>query len=147
MQVHSARSQDKIWSANTEPFRRDDADILTAAIGNERVAEAWIKYFGNLAGVAATSLSVLHVVAEQVDPDCADAAIERLLTIHAYPQSAEHELDHFSFDWLPLVPPHSVLSALEDYLYNGGDEVDNETTLILQRIRAQALRMTLKQRE
>ncbi|MNS55787.1 hypothetical protein D3C72_886310 [compost metagenome] len=84
MQVHSARSQDKIWSANTEPFRRDDADILTAAIGNERVAEAWIKYFGNLAGVAATSLSVLHVVAEQVDPDCADAAIERLLTIHAY---------------------------------------------------------------
>lgn len=64
-----------------------------------------------------------------------------------YPQSAEHELDHFSFDWLPLVPPHSVLSALEDYLYNGGDEVDNETTLILQRIRAQALRMTLKQRE
>lgn len=64
-----------------------------------------------------------------------------------YPQSAEHELDHFSFDWLPLVPPHFVLSALEDYLYNGGDEVDNETTLILQRIRVQALRMTLKQRE
>lgn len=84
MQVHSTRTQDKIWSADTEPLRRDDADILTAAIGNERVAEAWIGYCGNLAGVAATSLSVLHVVAEQVDPDCADEAIERLLTIHAY---------------------------------------------------------------
>lgn len=84
MQVHTARTQDKIWSANAETFRRDDTDILTAAIGNERVAEAWIRYCGNLASVAATSLSVLHVVAEQVDPDCAGAAIERLLTIHAY---------------------------------------------------------------
>lgn len=84
MKVHSARSQDEIWRANTEPFRREDTDILTAAIGNERVAEAWIKCFGNLAGVAATNLSVLHVVAEQVDSDCADAAIARLLTIHAY---------------------------------------------------------------
>ncbi|WEK56658.1 MAG: JAB domain-containing protein [Candidatus Brevundimonas phytovorans] len=84
MQEHSARTQDKIWSANNDRLKCDDADILTAAIGNERVAEAWIRYFGNLAGVAATSLSVLHVVAVQVDPDCAHAAIERLLTIHAY---------------------------------------------------------------
>jgi hypothetical protein len=64
-----------------------------------------------------------------------------------YPQSAAHELDQYSFDWLPLVPPHSVLSALEDYLYNGGDEVDNETMLILQRIRAKAISMTLPQQD
>jgi hypothetical protein len=62
-----------------------------------------------------------------------------------YPQSAEHELDPFSFNWLPLVPPHTVLSALEDYLYNGGDEVDKETMLILHRIRAKATNMTLPQ--
>ena len=64
-----------------------------------------------------------------------------------YPQSAAHELNQYSFDWLPLVPPHSVLSALEDYLYNGGDEVDNETMLILQRIRARAISMTLPQQD
>lgn len=84
MQMHFARTPDKIWSADTEPWRREDADILAAAIGNPRIAEAWIRCCGNLAGVAATSLSVLHVVAEQVDPDCADEAMERLLTIHAY---------------------------------------------------------------
>lgn len=84
MQVHSARTQDKIWSANTAPWKRDDTDILTAAIGNERIAEAWIRSCGNLAGVTATSLSVLHVVAEQVDPCRADEAVERLVTIHAY---------------------------------------------------------------
>lgn len=57
-----------------------------------------------------------------------------------YPRSAQHELDQYCFDWLPSVPPHSVLSALEDYLYNSGDEVDNETMLILQCIRLQALK-------
>lgn len=84
MQMHSARTPDNIWSINTKSWRREDADILAAAIGHRRVAEAWIRCCGNLAGVAATSLSVLHVVAEQVDPVCADEAIERLLTIHAY---------------------------------------------------------------
>lgn len=65
-----------------------------------------------------------------------DAAFKR-----RYPQNPERQ-DSFSFDWLPLVPPHAVLIALEEYLYNGGDEIDTETLSILQRIRAEALKMT-----
>ena len=80
----SARHSNTVGDPDTEPIWPDDTDILTDAVANRRVAEAWINQFGDLASVAATNRSVLLVVAKAVDPDQACAALKRLLTIHRY---------------------------------------------------------------
>jgi len=80
----SVRISNAAGSPDTEPIWPDDTDILSEALANRRVAEAWIARFGDLAGVAATNRSVLLVIAKAVDPDHACATLNRLLVIHRY---------------------------------------------------------------
>lgn len=80
----SANISNTAGSPDTEPIWPDDTDILSEALANRLVAEAWIARFGDLAGVAATNRSVLLVIARAVDPVHARATLDRLLVIHRY---------------------------------------------------------------